>query len=371
MTKIKIKYHNICTWLMILLIILLAFSFYNLWKLDKQLDEIESAKPKIKEMKVTFISAPDCDDCTDISSVADAIKQLPNIRVTEQQTLEFENAKELVEKYGIKRLPSVVLTGSIADLELPIFERVADALVLLQTPPPFYDVENEKIAGLVKITIIKDDTCAECHDLVGVIPQFSQVGVEITGQEVIDASEEKAKELIERYKITKIPTMIMNKEAQEYEILSPLWNEVGSVEEDEVLVLREAIPPFKDLETGKVRGLVKVTYLVDETCEACYNASIHKLVLQQNFALDVSEESTVDISSNRGKKIVQDYEIVLVPTVVVSSEAEVYRAFVKSWPELGTEEKDGNYVFRDIDKLGVVYKNLETGELVNNTKAAP
>lgn len=363
--KIVINYSTLNFYLLITLLLILAFGLYNVWQINKQ---IKLAQPPTYELTITTIAAPNCPDCVDISQLASVIKQTPNVKVTEEKTVQLEDAQELIEKHGIDRLPAVIVTGDVEEVSIQGLERSENALVFKQAPPPYYDTAQERVVGLVSVTLIKDKTCNECANLSSVVDQLEQVGVAVSEEQTLDVSEEDAQELISKYNITAVPTILMNEEALAYDIISQVWNAVGSVEDDNTLVLRQATPPYKDLQTGKTRGVVNVKFVVDETCDLCYNASLHEIILAQNFGMTIGEREFVDVNSFEGKRLVRKYNISLVPTIVLSEEAQVYPAVGQVWDQIGTQEEDGSFVFRQINKLsGATYKNLETKEVLNAT----
>lgn len=366
--QIVINYSTLNFYLLVALLVILAFGFYNVWQINKQIEDLKPTPPVISKIQITVLAAPDCEDCLDISQLTDAVKQIPNTEITEETTLELDAAEEFIEKYNISRLPALLLTGEVENLTLQGLIKMDNALVFAQSPPLYYDVVLERIVGQVEVIFLKDESCAQCSDIEKLIPQFEQVGVKVTKQISLDITDPQAKGFIDTYDIKKVPTILLNSEALVYDIISQVWEAVGSVEDDGRLVLREATPPYKDLENNKVRGIVDVTFITYKACEECYNVSMHKEILEQNFAMVIGSEIFRDVDSVEGKRLVKDYELTLVPTVLLSEEAGVYAAVEQVWEQIGTIEEDGTYVFRNIDKLsGITYKDLSTGELVNAT----
>ena len=111
---------------------------------------------------------------------------------------------------------------------------------------------------------------------------------------------------------------------------------------------------------------VDLIYLIDGSCTDCYDAKAHRSILGQ-LGIIFGEEKSIDVSSKEGKKLIDQYDISLVPTVILSEEAGGYELFNTVWGEVGTEEKDGKYVFRLVDALGnVTYRDLKQDTIITS-----
>ena len=132
-------------------------------------------------------------------------------------------------------------------------------------------------------------------------------------------------------------------------------------------MIRYKSVPYYDLKTLKVRGLVTLTYLTDKSCTSCYNVSIHKSIFGNplGFAMKIVNETTYDISDPTGKALIDKYKITNVPTVIMKGDPAAYARLTAVWPQVGTVDSDGSYVFRNVGLLGVVYMNLTSGKIVN------
>lgn len=83
------------------------------------------------------------------------------------------------------------------------------------------------------------------------------------------------------------------------------------------------------------------------------------------FGLAINEEKTFDINSSNGTELVGNYSITQVPTIVLTGDLAIYTDFNTVWSQVGTIEKDGTYVFRELSAMGpIVYKDLSTNEII-------
>jgi len=368
------KLTNINTYLIIALVIVVAVGLY--FTLSVPVVKKEVAKPvPPKEIAVTVLQG--CDDCFNISVAVDFLKQQKNLNITKTDELSLQDAKAEAEKYNISKLPAIIITGDTANLSIPNFNAQEGALVFDQSPPPYYDVETKSVKGKVELTLLEDKSCTDCFDLNVVIDQLKQAGIKITKEKKVDFNSDEGKGLISKYKIEKVPTILFNKDALIYDVVSQVWSQVGSEESDGTLVLRLVSPPYVNVSTGKTEGLVEMTMLVDESCTECYNASMLKDLFRQSFNMAFKKDEMIDISSTKGKFLVKKYSIELVPTLILSKDATAYPNLAPAWNQVGTEEKDGTFVFRNVPMLkdvfeqqgGFAYKNLTSGEILPKKEA--
>ena len=365
------------TYLIVVVVIAVAVGLYFMLAMPTS-KEAPKQKAPAKEVTLTILGA-DCKECFNISVAKDFIKQQKTISLKETKELTIDESKELAGKYNITKLPALIITGDITNLTISNFDSKEDALVFDKTPPPYYDIATEAIKGKVAITIIEDTNCKECFNISLIVAQMEQAGIIISSKTAVYAKGEDGKALIQKYNITKIPTIIMSKDALDYDVIAQAWEQVGTTESDGKLVLRMVNPPYINVSTGAVEGITTITYLVDEGCTECTNASGYKEILTQSFNMYFKTEETIGVNSTKGKLMVKKYGIELVPTVIISKEANAYPNFAEGWKSVGTEETDGSFVFKNVPLLKnyyamqgktFLYKNLTSGEVVNGTTEA-
>jgi len=375
----KKKSQDVNTYLIVALAVVVALGLYFTLSVPTIVTPEPEPTPPPREITVTIVGG-DCVDCFDVASAVDFIKQQDNLNITEEKEITLNDSSEIVEKYEITKLPAIILTGNVSNLTIPNFDEKEGALVFDQAPPPFYDVAEKRIRGLVDVISLEDQTCDKCFNMSQVVDQLAQVGVNMADRKTIDVSSVEGKGLIDKYKIEKIPTIIFSNDALEYDVVTQVWEQVGSVEEDGMLVLRFVNAPYINTSTGKVEGLVELTYLVDKECSECYDAGIFKQLFEQSFGMAFSSDDELDISSTRGQFLIKKYKIEVVPTVVLSKEANAYPNLGQAWTQVGSVEDDGSFVFREVKLLesfiqqteggSLVYKNVTSGEIVGLGEAS-
>jgi len=340
--------------------------------LPEQKEEVKPEKQVLEEFKIipevelTAVTV-DCKECINASQAVDIISDAPIFKVLKTEFIESDSdeGKALIEKYDLKRLPAFIMTGEeISKIDLPTFEKREGAQVFDITPPPYYDIDSGKIKGLVEVIKLTDTDCEKCFDLDKLTANLKQFGIKFASEKEVSIDSDEGKELISDYSITKVPTIIFSSDANEYEQIQKIWETVGSTESDGRMILRTVNPPYMDLETDSVKGVVDITRLVDASCEECFDTIELKKMFEQQMGMSWGVDKTVDVSSTEGKQLIEDFGIKLVPTVIFSSDLGDYPTIPDMWSQIGIE-KDGKYALTKLDLVqGLVYKNLETDEIV-------
>lgn len=361
----------------LLLLALIVFSIINIAIISGVNTEI-SSKISLKaeesrpaNLEIIKLSASECGDCFDIDNVANALKQY-NIKITDERTSDglSSEGRQLIEKYGIDKLPTLIVKGEInksnvKDILAQSGEPKQDAIIYAAPKPVYFDIASGRTIGRVNTTTIKDSSCKECVNVSSVMNQLKQYGVSIGNEKTLDFSDAQAKALIEKYNIRIIPVMLLSSDIAAYTDLSAALQQIGTFESDGTYVMRTFNPPYRNLPSNEIIGRVNMINIVDYTCDKCYNVSVNKQILQTGYGMYISNETAYDISSVSGKELLSKYNISSVPTFLLSPQAESYDGLVQIWNGIGTVEKDGWFVFRNIKALqGAVYKDLATNQTV-------
>jgi thiol-disulfide isomerase/thioredoxin len=354
-------------------IVLVLFALYNIFQIssfstlfDQKLIEAKEAARPAKIQLIT-IQNSDCKDCFDILPIVNSIKRL-NVNITREENLSLDSnkAKELIKEYNIKKVPTVLLAGEINKTRIGNLEVRKDALLFTELSPPYVDTESNKIVGRVSAVILKDSSCSKCSDLGLILDEIKKSGVTIVSEKILEKDSKEGRELIKKYSIDISPTLIFSKDLEVYgSELTNILNQIGSIEDDGSYITRTISPPYLNLTTNKVMGLVSMVVLTDNDCDECYDPNkFHKPILQR-MGVVLDGEKSVDISSSEGKSLIEKYEIEKVPTILLSGDVETYQVLVGAWKDVGTAESDGTYVFRRVEVARQKYKDLSKGEVID------
>ncbi|MBI4261956.1 hypothetical protein HY624_00330 [Candidatus Uhrbacteria bacterium] len=219
--------------------------------------------------------------------------------------------------------------------------------------------------GIVNATLIVDPIrCKDCTDPLFLIDRLKEgAGVSFRDEKVLQSGTEEASALIDKYKIKKIPAMILTADVAAY----PLFQNtaIGSMESDGAFVLRDVPLPYFDLTRERVvRGDATLIMITSASCRDCYDVENHEKILA-TFGVQIAARKKVDIASVEGKKLIRQYGITKVPTILLSPEANDYAQLAKIWAQVGTIAPDGWYVFNKFQELGpVVYNDLALRKII-------
>lgn len=197
-------------------------------------------------VKLTLLQNPSCTDCSNLSLVGEQLQQT-GVFFTEQRTVEYDSLEgsSLVKKYGIEFLPTIVLSSEIGEYPVSqaldsIATKESDgSFVMRQIPPPYYDVSLKKVRGLVDSVYLVSSDCKECINSTALKEIMSQtLGIKSKSEKVVDAKSSDGRDLIKKYIIEKIPTVIYSAEAGSYPSMKQ-WEQIGSIEKDGKYVFRK------------------------------------------------------------------------------------------------------------------------------------
>jgi len=337
-------------------------------------DAKEAARPaKIKIIKITV---PDCTECFSVREAVSEFKKL-NVKVSEEKDvpIKSEKANELIKKFGIKKVPTYLITGEAKKNNLANFvknngEVKDDTFIFTKITPVYISTANGKKMGKVTATLITDPSCSVCFDPKPVIESFKKSGVKVTELREVDSNSLDGQNIIGKYKIAKVPTFIFSSEFYLYENAKSSWQNFGTVENDKTYVARNLPLPYKDLTKGQIEGLVDIIYLTDSSCTDCYKVQdVQKPILAKGYSVALRSERFVETSSAEGQSLVSKYSISKVPTILLSPEIDQYVNLKSVWKNVGIVGTDGWYVFTGFNQLGnITYKDLASGQIVKPTQ---
>ncbi|RJR31493.1 hypothetical protein C4569_02050 [Candidatus Parcubacteria bacterium] len=248
-----------------------------------------------------------------------------------------------------------VIFGAVVTFkaDLILKKRVADRL------------EQQKPAE-IKITAITAAGCPECFNVKLFIDSIKKMNVRLIAEDSFEYDSEQSKALIGEYGITQVPTLIVTGDLEKNEEMKKFWTQFGGISGN-AFVLKKVPAPYLELETGEVRGKVKITMLSDKNCKECYQVTNHLRILA-GYGVPTADQQVLDIAASEGKKIQKEYAVLLVPTIIITGDVAAYQSIARVWPQVGTVEDDGAYVFREGVKQMGGYKDLKTGQVI---KPAP
>lgn len=249
--------------IVVVLFIFNSFLYFDQKSLIKK--QIAGSKERARpaNLELTIITAPDCSDCFNIDEFIDFLKD-QNVKITSENKVEFnsDEGKRLIQENKIERIPTFVVRGEInKDSALKsFFESVGeikdDTFIFEKINPPYILTESGEVKGRFELTYISVISCVECYDVILHNASLTSFGMKISKDKTVDISSKEGKELLKKYDITKVPTILLSGDLEEYSIFQRIWPQVGTVVSDGTYIFlkTEVMGIYKDLETGKIIG---------------------------------------------------------------------------------------------------------------------
>jgi len=208
-------------------------------------------------VKVNLVEADNCAQCFSLDPFIASLQE--EIFITNITKLKESEAKNFLNIYNLTKLPALIISQdaevykSFTEAWKQFGERAKDGSYLLKDiNPPYKEVMTGLTRGLVTITYISDKTCKTCYDVKNhKVILANRLGISLVKEKELDITE--AQQLLDKYKIKAVPTIILSSEIKDYK-LEPVLTKVGTYELDNTFVFREVevMGTYKDLKTEKI-----------------------------------------------------------------------------------------------------------------------
>lgn len=228
--------------------------------------------------------------------------------------------------------------------------------VLLQPGPALppgntTNITNITPSAVANIIIISAPGCPRCDSAALLMDQLRTVAPDfnltIGNVSTLEGDSAEAGQLVSRYDIEKLPSLIILPAGLGSEFVSIWESNVGTRESDGALVFRQLLPPYYDVGGRKITGLIDGTVIEASDCPQCMNASIYFDSLESSsVAMVFSNKTLLQENESRAQELITRYNITRLPTFILSSDAEAYEFFTDHIVNLSSRESDGNYVLR-------------------------
>ncbi len=215
----------------------------------------------------------------------------------------------------------------------------------------------------LEVTKILLDSCEECFDIESALENIKKQNVNVTEENTLNFNNKQAKDLIEKYNIQKVPTLILSGEINKTEQLKSFFGNIGDFPDEKNTIFTALEPPYYDISLGKVIGRVSITNIVDSSCEECLPLSQLADALKQS-GVAVTEEKTYEYNSNEGIELINKFDISRIPAILISNEVNYYED-VKGQMQQLAEEKNGYYA---LHATSAPYRDLEQGKIIGLTR---
>jgi len=215
------------------------------------------------KLRLTIIKDSACSDCREVAPLIEEIKNR-GAKIVSERTLERTDAaaQKLIDDLQIERVPTLLVQGELtksqdlADLWNLTGLIKGDTFVFTRVFPPYAVAGTGEVKGRFSLVYLADTNCAECYDVTRHAAALKNLGMETGDDRTVEVNSAEGKDLVRKYKITAVPTILLSGDLQEYENFNAVWPQVGTVEDDGMHVFREPgemiMGSYKDLKTGKL-----------------------------------------------------------------------------------------------------------------------
>ncbi len=223
-------------------------------------------KKEFGKVIATILTDASCPQCFNPKPIMDSYKN-GGIKITDIKEIPFNWAEgqRIISQYKIVKVPTFILSSDI-----DFYDNVKNSwpqigtieqdktYVVRNVLLPYRDLVKNQIVGLVDIVYLTDATCVDCYDAVKTHrPIITQgLGIALSFERTVDINSAAGKSFVSKYKITKVPTILLSPEVDQYANVKSVWESVGTVESDGWYAFRE-LPilegvVYKDLATNKI-----------------------------------------------------------------------------------------------------------------------
>lgn len=328
-----------------------------------------------QNIAMILINADACPDCNSTATLAVQVQQFLNmslnISVNAPRVLSSSSAdgQGLIAKYNITKLPVLIITGNLSDQSFltqwsPSIGTVESDGVLVSRSiyPPYYDLPSGTVVGKVTGIAILPSNCEKCVNGSQYLASLEggSFAVFFSNKTILNENDAQAQSLIAKFNVTELPTVILDSGITAYPFYAQQILPVGTYQ-DGWYVLREVHPPYLELPSNSVRGLVDVAYLKNSSCANCTNITQIGDSLAQMIGISINSTTEYEIGSAEGAALAKKYSITKIPTVLYSPELSRYPQVSTWWTsQNNTIESDGWFVFRTVDQLNQTYQNISS-----------
>jgi hypothetical protein len=256
-------------------------------------------------------------------------------------------------------LAIVLLNNRLAEEHTPPPAAAPEEAVQAASPPaPVFAAPRT----LVRTVVLNPDSCPDCFD----IGQYISV---LNGTMDMVVENAPANNVF-LFRSEKLPALAFNTSIEAYPTLVEGWSEVGykmhiptGAYAGDWYVLPTQNAPYYATADARVHGRVTVTYITMQDCKECFDVFDLRTSLNASRITPYAER-TIDAGSSKGKELIAKYNITAVPTILLDKEADAYPNLQPGWNIIGSVEEDGTYVLRDVQRLQVIYYDLQLKKLM-------
>lgn len=257
----------------------------------------------------------------------------------------------------MKWLTDAVLIILLTSLIVLAVVRLATLWSSVPATASFVRAQQEAVRpARLDVVVVVDGTCPSCTNPQPFLDALQKQRVVFSTMTQIDGTTEAGKRYLAQHQLERFPAVVVSGETSRGTELEKFLTQISARGDGTFTYTVPA--PYHDVATDQVRGLFRASYLTSSDCQICYDVTRNGAALK-NLGVNVAEDKVVASASAEGKRLIQEYRIRYLPTIILVGDLEVYQGFQQVWPQVGSKEQGGTYVLRDGVKLMGTYYDLQ------------
>lgn len=230
-------------------------------------DFIDTATGKeMGKIAVTLITDSSCSQCIDLKQIVENFKK-SGVKVKETKEFAWNSpeGQKIINQYKITYVPAFIFSP-----EFDLYDNAKSnwqnlgtvendkTYVARNLPLPYRDLIKRQMVGLIDIIYLTDSTCSDCYKVSDTQKPIltKGFGAALRSERTVDVASAEGQSLIARYSITKVPTILLSPQADQYSNLKKVWTSVGTIGSDGWYVFTEFNQlgniTYKDLTNNKI-----------------------------------------------------------------------------------------------------------------------
>jgi thiol-disulfide isomerase/thioredoxin len=189
-------------------------------------------------INITYINVSSCASCGGLEEYVHSLKTGSLGSYTE---VDYQDARELIDKYEIEHVPVVLVIGCLK--EIPLSIKITERVGIFPPLPPYVDTSTGTLKGQVSLMYLIDSSCTNCYStelLDEGLKDYLKIRFE--SEITLDVKSSEGQEMVRKYNVEKVPTFIITGETEYYMgIFSTQYGGLknwGTLEADGAVVFR-------------------------------------------------------------------------------------------------------------------------------------
>ncbi|RMD45812.1 hypothetical protein D6829_01215 [Candidatus Pacearchaeota archaeon] len=185
-----------------------------------------------------------------------------------------------------------------------------------------YLLLNQSNDQKIKINVIRitAPNCQNCLDTSKIMQGIlkSEKDLIVSSEKKISADSDEGRKITEKYKISRVPAIVIfSNKIDKVNVIQGLFKI-----ENNVAIFEKAVP-YLDLQSGEVKGIVKISQ-ISKDCKECPKPSQIEGAFKRLGVVTDSNVETIDVNSDKAKKIFNETKVKFYPMFLISKEIEEY-----------------------------------------------